>query len=206
MRVHVAKWDAATAASRLRNRRRWRLAAAGVCGLIVLSSLADHFKAKNRGDDWLRFDGRPVAFVSAIDGESIAVRDDAGDITPVRLLGVASFNADWDQRSTRRLDAMLGRHKLTLLLESTQTRDSQGRLLAYVFMDDARALSPAMVGQGLALDDRRVPFAFHGAVDQAESLARRKHIGLWATATLQNMPAWREAWFQQRANLASDAF
>ncbi|MGD0461066.1 MAG: thermonuclease family protein [Tepidisphaeraceae bacterium] len=208
MGVYVAKWDAVTAASRLRNGRRWRLLAWGVVGLILLSSLFDHLRAQNRrGDDWLRFDGHQFAFAGAIDGESIAIREEpGGSVTAVRLLGVASFTTQWDRLSARRLNSLLAGRNLILLLEPTQTRDRQDRLLAFVFTDELQPLSPQLVGEGLALDDRRMPFAFHGAVDQAESQARRKRLGLWATATWRNMPAWREAWFEQRTNLALGAF
>jgi|GEM_PF-954408 endonuclease YncB( thermonuclease family) len=208
MAISIAKWDAATAASRLRNRRRWRIATVAVCGLILLSSLLDHLRARNRrGDDWLRFDRHQFAFAGAIDGESIAIREErGGSVTPVRLLGVASFTAQWDRLSARRLNSLLAGRKLILLLEPTQTRDRQDRLLGYVFTDELQPLSPELVGEGLALDDRRTPFAFHGAVDQAESQARRKRLGLWATATWREMPPWREAWFEQRTNLVAGAF
>jgi len=208
MGISVAKWDAATSALRLRKRRRWRILTEVFRCLILLSSLLDHLRAQNRrGDDWLRFDGHQFVFAGAIDGESITVRQEDGEgVTPVRLLGVASFTAEWDRQSVRRLNSLLVGRKLTLLLEPTQTRDGQDRLLAYVFTDESQPLSPQLVGEGLALDDRRMPFAFHGAVDQAESLARKKHLGLWATATWRNMPAWREAWFEQRANLVAGVF
>jgi endonuclease YncB( thermonuclease family) len=207
MRIEVAKWDAATSASRLRNRRRWRFAFGIICCLIFVLSLFDHLRGRNRrGDDWFQFDGRQVAFVGAIDGDSISVRDDASDVVAVRLLGVASFNADWDRRSARRVNSLLEGRKLVLHLEPTQTRDSRGRLLAYVFTDDSRPIGPELVGEGLALDDRRMFFAFHGAVDQAETLARRKHLGFWGTSSSRDMPAWREAWFEQRKNSVADAF
>lgn len=151
----------------------------------------------------MRFDGRQVSFAEAIDGETIGIRENAGgEIIPVRLLGVASFNEQWDRRSAQRLDALLSGRKLTLLLEPTQTRDQDGRLLAYAFTEDSEAVSPQLVAEGLAIDDRRIPFAFHGSVDQAESLARRKHLGLWATANWRMMPPWREAWFKQRMHQA----
>ncbi len=208
MGVHVAKWDEATSESRLRNRRRWRILLLVLSSLFLFSILFDHLKAQNRrGDDWLRFDGQQFAFAGAIDGESIAIRDERnGSVTPVRLLGVASFTPQWDRQSTRRLNSLLANRKLTLLLEPTQTRDSQDRLLAYVFTEDAQPLSPELVGEGLALDDRRMPFAFHGAVDQAESQAKKKRLGLWASANSRNMPAWREAWFQQRTNPPAGTF
>lgn len=200
----ISKWDAATATLRLRNRRRWRVASWIAVGLILLSSLFDHLRARGQyEDDWMRFDRRQVSFAGAISGETISIHEKAGgDITRVRLLGVASFNEQWDRRSAQRLNALLTGRKLTLLLEPTQTRDSSGQLLAYVFTEDSEAVSPQLVGEGLAIDDRRLPFAFHGSVDQAESQARRKHLGLWATANWRMMPPWREAWFEQRKHQA----
>ncbi|HEX4055191.1 MAG TPA: thermonuclease family protein [Tepidisphaeraceae bacterium] len=202
----ISKWDAATVASRLRNRRRWRITFWIALGLILLSSLSDHLWPHHQyEDDWMRFDGRQVSFAGAINGETIGIDEIArGEITRVRLLGVASFNDQWDRRSAQRLDALLAGRKLTLLLEPTQTRDHDGRLLAYVFTEDSEAISPQLVGEGLAIDDRRMPFAFHGSVDQAESVARRKHLGLWATANWRMMPPWREAWFEQRMHQAEE--
>ena len=195
----VAKWDAAMAASRLRNRRRIHLIWRGTLVLILLLSLIDHLWGReNFGDDWSRFDAKSAQFAGAIDGQTIAIRDEHGQIIAVRLLGVASFNDEWDHRSAQRLNELLKGQTLTLLLEPTQTRDSDGRLLAYVFTEDSEAISPQLVGEGLAIDDRRIPFAFHADVDQAESLAHRRHLGLWATANWRMMPAWRGQWFERK--------
>jgi hypothetical protein len=181
MGVSPVKWDAATAASRLRRRRRWRFAAVILTGFALLTSLVDHLRAQNRsGDDWLRFDGHQVQFVGAIGGQDIAIRDESSDgVTVVKVLGIRSFNAQWDGASVRRMAWLLIGRKITLHLPPTQTRDWEGRLLADVFVDDRQLLGAQLAGEGLVLADRRTPDAFRGAIAKSESQARRKGIGLW---------------------------
>jgi endonuclease YncB( thermonuclease family) len=181
MGASPVKWDAATAASRLRRRRRWRFAGVILAGLALLISLVDHLRAQNRsGDDWLRFDGQQVQFVGAIDGQDIAIRDGSSDdVTVVRVLGIRSFNARWDGVSARRIASLLVGRKLTLHLQSTQTRDAVGRLVADVFVDDRLPLGAQLAGEGLVLADRRSPDAFRSAIVKSEIQARRKGIGLW---------------------------
>ncbi|MGA2440280.1 MAG: thermonuclease family protein [Tepidisphaeraceae bacterium] len=181
MGVSPVKWDAATAASRLRSRRRWRFAAAILTGFALLTSLVDHLRAQNRsGDDWLRFDAHQVQFVGAIGGQDIAIRDGSSDdLTVVKVLGIKSFNARWDRASASRIASLLAGHTLTLHLQSTQTRDGDGRLLADVFVDDRQPLAAQLAGEGLVLADRRTTDAFRGAIARSESQARRKGIGLW---------------------------
>jgi endonuclease YncB( thermonuclease family) len=200
MGASIVKWDAGMAAARLGNRRRWRAVVWGITGVLLFSSLFDHLRAQNRlGDDWHRFDGKQALFVGAIDGQTIAVRDGMGDmLTRVRLLGVASFNPHWDAAAKDRLDLLLAGQAVVLHLEPTQTRDEQKDLLAYVLREDGTPASAQIVREGLALADRRVKFAFDGAVDTAESLARRKRAGLWATADGAEMPRWRSQWFAEK--------
>jgi len=181
MGVSPVKWDATTAASRLRRRRRWRFAVVILTGFGLLTSLVDHLRAQNRsGDDWLRFDGHQVQFVGTIDGQDIAVRDaSSDDVTVVSVMGIKSFNAQWDRASARRIASLLAGRKLTLHLQSTQTRDGDGRLLADVFGDDRQLLGAQLAGEGLVLADRRTPDAFRSAIAKSEIQARRKGIGLW---------------------------
>jgi len=181
MGVSPVKWDAVTAAARLRRRRRWRFAAAILTGFALLTSLVDHLRAQNRsGDDWLRFDAHQVQFVGAIGGQDIAIRDGSSDdVTVVKVLGIKSFNAQWDRASAGRIASLLLGRKLTLHLQSTQTRDGDGRLLADVFGDDRQLLGAQLAGEGLVLADRRTPDAFRSAIAKSEIQARRKGIGLW---------------------------
>jgi endonuclease YncB( thermonuclease family) len=187
----VTKWDAATAANRLRRIRWWRAIRIVAVGLLLLSIALDHLRAANRsGDDWFRFDGKQVAFVRSVDGQCIEVRDAGSDqITPVRIMGIVSLDGHWDAAARIRLQTLLRGHALTIHLEPTQTRDDQGRLLASVFMDDGQDVAAELAKEGLARADRRARFAFHGAIEEAQHDARKKHAGLWSAMAEETLAA-----------------
>ena len=175
------KWDAATVARRLRSHRRWHAVAVILAVILLLSSVADHLRATNRGgDDWVRFDGRRVQFVGVAGGQDIAIREESSDdVTVIRLLGIKSFDARWDSVSSERIASLLAGRKLTLHLPSTRTRDADGRLLADVLVDDRQLLGAELAGEGVVLADRRSPDAFRGAIIRSEAQAKHKGIGLW---------------------------
>jgi endonuclease YncB( thermonuclease family) len=178
----MSKWDETTAAARLRTRRRWRLVSYSIAGILLLSIVADHLRGQNRGgDDWLRFDGHPVQFVKAIDGQSIAVRDEnTEDVTTVALQGIRSAGAEWDAKSTDQLDALLTGKNLILHLKPTDPRDPQGRLRADVFTEDHQLIAAELVGEGLALPDRASRSDFLTSITQKETQAKKHRLGLWS--------------------------
>ena len=79
-------------------------------GIILLSILGDHLRAKNRfGDDWARFDGRQVRFVRVIDGESIAVCEGASeDVIAGEIAGSQSVQGAVGQGAGRTLRLRIG--------------------------------------------------------------------------------------------------
>lgn len=146
-------------------------------------------------DDWSTYNGQVIKVIAAMDGESINIAASQNHpAVTVHLLGLAKMNDRWDSKSRDLLNSMLRGKRITLHLEPTQTRDSAGRLLAFAFDPDAKPVSAEVVRQGLALADRRMAYAFHASVDQAETEARKKHRGLWAIARSSDMPAWRQQW------------
>jgi hypothetical protein len=181
MGVSVVKWDAETAANRLRRRSRWRLAGAVAIGFFLFSILGDHLRAKNSlGDDWARFDGRQVRFVRVIDGESVAVCEESSeDIVTVKLLGTRPFDAPLDKGLVERVDSELAGKEITLDLGPTQTRDDRGRLLADALMEDGKPVSAELAAEGLALADRRSGSVFLAAIERAQSAARKRRVGMW---------------------------
>ncbi len=202
-KVELHSWGPGRAEIILR-RRKWMVGAVWL-GVILLmgSMLLDHVRASNRfRDDWSAFDGRRVEFVSAPSSEVINVRIDKNSApVPVRLMGVASFNSSWDAKVIEVLNASLKGQWLTLRLEQTQTRDGEGRLMAFVFMEDDQPVAADLARRGMVLADRRVAYHFHGTVEQAEGEAHRRRNGLWATATSAMLPPWRTQWFRQQVNL-----
>jgi endonuclease YncB( thermonuclease family) len=179
----------------LRRRRWWVWGGRFVLVLLGLSIYLDHRALPGgSGDDWATFNHRDAKVVGAVGADSVLVQLPGSDAkTPVRLIGVAGFDADWDSQAQRWLDANVSNRSITLLLGPTQTRDGQGDLLAYAFLPRDN-ISTDLVKSGLALADRREPYALHGAVEEAETDARKKRRGLWATATDRMMPAWRQQW------------
>jgi endonuclease YncB( thermonuclease family) len=178
----VSKWDETAAAASLRSRQVWRIIAYLFLGATLISMIADHFRPLNRsGDDWRRFDGHQVQFVKAIDGQSLAVREEnSDDLTIVALQGIRSSGAEWDQKSIDRLDALLEGKKLTLHLKPNDPRDSNGRLRADVFLDDHTLLSSELAAEGLALADRTSDCDFISAIGQSQAKAKKRHLGFWA--------------------------
>jgi endonuclease YncB( thermonuclease family) len=176
----VTKWDEGTAATALRRRRKWRIAGIVLVSALLLSSVVDHLRAQNRGgDDWMRFDGRKVPFVRAVDGQSIAIDDGGDDVTIVRILGIRSANADWDQRAMNRMDGFLAGQIVSIHLEPTQTRDENGRLLADVFTDSNQLLGAQLAAEGLVRGDWTAHCTFYADITRAQSVAHKKRVGFW---------------------------
>jgi endonuclease YncB( thermonuclease family) len=169
------------ASVRLKQFVRWSWAGRLLVIVMAASALADHLVW--RGDDWANFAHQPVVCISAIDGETIAVRSsDSNSITPVRLLGVWSINPHWDALARDQLDSELAGRTVTLQLEGTQTRDAQGRLLAYLFLDDQRTMNAELVREGFALADWRARGTLQRSIDAAEAEAHKKRRGFWGSS------------------------
>jgi endonuclease YncB( thermonuclease family) len=166
-----------------------------VCVLAAASVILDHaFASDSQRDDWARFDRQPAQVISVIDGQTIDIRLANSNIAArVHLLGVASCNQAADERAAQR-NPSAGR-TVILRLEPTQTRDSQGRLLAYAYLDDRTgSVNVQMVQEGFAILDRRCDCMLSGPIRLAESEARKKHRGLWADPYDVAMPPWRREW------------
>jgi endonuclease YncB( thermonuclease family) len=182
-------WDAANVAAAMRFRKWFRRGFCIVSMALVLSILADHLRGA-AGDDWGTYDGRTFVVRSVPANDGLTVETSPGISQPVHLIGLATV--DGQEVSTEALK-LVGT-AVTLKLDPTQTRDADGRLLAYAFANDREMINVDWVHQGLALADRRMPYLLHGQVDEAETDARKKRRGLWAIMTDETMPEWRKQW------------
>ncbi len=175
-----------------RARLRQRAIALGLFLLLGGAVLAAHAGAfGHAGDDWARYDHQSFRITHIESGESIEIITPRGWIETVKLIGIATPDAganDW-------LNERVLNREATLLLPFPQTRDASGRLLAFVFVDRTN-LSVELVKDGLAFADRREKTIMDGVIDPAESEARKKKRGLWATMKSDQMPEWRKAWVQ----------
>jgi endonuclease YncB( thermonuclease family) len=183
------------AATGLRRHRLIARAVKFICLCAVASILFDHvFASAGARDDWSSFDRQSGKIVSVIDGQTINIRlENSNLVTPVHLLGVASCNSSADERAAKTAPSV--GQPVILRLEPTQTRDSQGTLLAYAYLDNrAGSVNVEMVQQGFAILDRRCVCMLSGPIRAAESEARKKRRGLWADPYDVAMPAWRREW------------
>jgi len=160
----------------LRTRRNQRLIVFAIFAVIAASVVLTHAGVFGRcGDDWAKYDHQTFRVIGAESGDSLRISTASGSTELVRLRGVASPDAG----AQRWLNDRTAGRDATLLLESPQTRDASGSLLAFVFVDHAD-LSVDLVSAGLIFADRREKTVMDGLIDPAEAAARKKKLGLWS--------------------------
>ncbi len=158
----------------LRNRRRHRLIAFSIFTLLAASVVLTRAGVLGQcGDDWSNYDHQTFRVTNIPTGDSIQIARSDGTTETIRLLGVASPAAQqWLRERTASRD-------VTLLLQSPQTRDAYGNLLAFAFIDHSN-LSVDIVEAGMARADRRSQSVMDGLIRPAEKNAQKKKLGMWA--------------------------
>jgi endonuclease YncB( thermonuclease family) len=183
-------------ASAIRRQPRGRVIVAACVFAIVLLSLVDHLGAFGyHGDDWKRFDQKSFHVTRAIDGDTIEI---AGN-SVVRLLGANAPqlpSAHWSENAANYLSARTLGRDVTLKLDTIQSRNDGGELLAYAFITDADNLNADIIRDGQAYADRRVKHTLASQFVAAETEARKKPRGLWINITEDQMPRWRRDWLR----------
>ena len=181
---------------RLKSRRRLRLSVGVIVALILAITIAERAGAfRYGGDDWSRFDRKSVIAANVIDGDSFLVPQ-LGRAETVHLLGVDAPTSHWSNEAKAYLEARLKGRTITLRLDGTQTRDAQGRLLAYVYITDGDCLNVDIVRDAQAFADRRIKHTFRSSIEQAENEARKKRRGMWSDLTDDQQPPWRREWLR----------
>jgi micrococcal nuclease len=140
---------------------------------------------------------------SAVDGDGIIVRDFFGKVEKeIRLLGIDAPEIRrckkllQDEKETHlpaQLLIELGRRSLNYLLsqieigakvsikiETGNSTDIYGRLLAYVFLPDGRCLNEVMISEGYAKPYDRVFCSFLPYYQQLNLIARTQQKGLYS--------------------------
>jgi len=185
--------------SPLRRRRAFKLLAIFGLSLLVASSILVHVGAFGRSvAAAARLDQQPVIVLAAIDGDTIRVRTSGGDEI-VGLLGVDAPKLPAEHWAERALGYTKGRlvgREVTLRVEPTESADSRGRVLAYVYVNDADCLNADMIRDGQAYADRRVRHPLAKQFEQLEIEPRKKQRGLWKDLNGEEMPLWRRDWLK----------
>jgi endonuclease YncB( thermonuclease family) len=184
--------------ARLARRRRVRRALVAVGLVIVVLIVCDQVGLLGAtGNDWSRFDKKFFPFVRATSGDEIVVQQEGVEV-PVRLMGVDApdIGLVGNSEATEYVSKRLQGRKVTLRLESTQTRDAERNLLAYVYVADNDNLNQDIIRDGKAYADRRFKHTLAGQFEQAESEARKKSRGIWDGLRTEDQPAWRQEWLK----------
>jgi len=89
-------------------------------------------------------------------------------------------------------EALSGKEVL-LSVVPDDTRDRYGRLLAFVYLSpDGSMFNELLIERGFAYADTRFPHEFRGRFLQLEEHARSERVGLWQSASLVDMPKWKQ--------------
>jgi micrococcal nuclease len=175
---------------------RKRLIVVGVLGAIALLIVADQrgWLFARHQDDLACYHGMRAKIIRIIDGDTIEVdlpdTLTAKPATRVRLWGVnapepASGNRPAESFANPAIDFLtqkLHGQTVTLWLETHQTRDTFGAVLAHLELLDGTRANEAMLEAGLARVDERWPHAMLTRYAQIENSARRRGAGLWTSA------------------------
>src|SRR5690348_13753627 len=142
----------------LRRRRVIRIAVIAILLLLTFLIVVDHAGGLgHRGNDWASFHQKTVHVAHVVNADQLVLDDG----TTVQLLGVTPMLNDSAVRGQTYLAKRLEGKNVTLRLEATQTRDSAGHLLAYVYTTDVDLINLDVVHDGQAFADRRIADSLH---------------------------------------------
>lgn len=134
--------------------------------------------------------GDLVQLAQVVDGDTVLVKTQGGQLVTVRLIGIKAFatKPDKDPASVFGKSAMdeldrLLRDQPIRIMVSDVPRDKHGRLLAELFVGD-HDVSVALLRQGLALVYSAYPFHSMPLFLHEQEMARAERKGLWAVPEL----------------------
>ena len=173
--------------------RRWYWWMGGV-GLVALI-IADQcgWLLVRNTDDVQTYHGRRFQVVRIIDGDTLEIdepdRVQHQSVTRVRLCGIdcpETARSDqpaepWARQAVEFNRRTIGQATITLILETTRTRDTFGRLLAHIELDDGHNLNAALLDAGFARVEERWPHSQLSRYAQIEHSARKMAVGMWST-------------------------
>lgn len=124
-----------------------------------------------------------------VDGDTIDVRDDAGAVERVRLVGIDTpetvdprANVEcYGPEASAHLKELIEGQKVALEAKPDEDKDTYGRLLRYVYLDD-RDIGREMIGGGYAVSMcDRFPHPKCSDYDMMEKEARSTRSGMWSS-------------------------
>lgn len=132
------------------------------------------------------------AVIKVIDGDTIDVMID-GNIERLRLIGIDTPEIVdprkpvqcFGTEASSKAKSLLSGAKVVLEQDTSQgERDSYGRLLVYVFLQDGTNFNQHMIAEGYAHEyTYRIPYKYQSEFKAAQTEARNSQKGLWAPST-----------------------
>jgi len=194
----TGKRDAEWVARRLIQHRVRRKIFISLVGILAVAMIGGWLLVETQLGD-RAFDGKRYTVAEVIDGGTFVIADRAA--TRVSMLGVdapAWPDAHYSKEAAAYLTERLRGEVVLLKLDGTQTRNVDGRLLAYVYLGDTDLINADIIRDGRAFSDRRNWHTFRQQFDQIENEARAKARGMWDEMTDAAQPAWRIEWLRSR--------
>ena len=172
-----------------------------LCGVAVLCVRSCH--PTDQRNDRDRYHDRTFRVARVIDGDTldIDVADGTRATTRIRLWGVdcpevghhGKENMHFGPEATAFARKALEGRDVLVILSPKQTRGKYGRLLAYVYLKRGGPMfNEMLIEQGFAYADLRFKHHYYRAFKSIEKRARRDSMGLWADASLEKMPPWKQ--------------
>lgn len=134
--------------------------------------------------------GDVVQLERVVDGDTVVVRDPAGETVAVRVLGIKSFEpkpakdpaARFGKAAIDEIEKLAREEPIRVMLHSTP-EDKHGRAIATLFVGD-KDLGLSLVKKGLALVYTPYPFPSMPLYLTEQETAQAKKQGLWADAEI----------------------
>jgi micrococcal nuclease len=127
-----------------------------------------------------------------VDGDTLHVDVDGTDET-VRLIGIntpetvdprRTVECFGKEASTRMKEIASGKYVYLESDETQDTRDSYGRMLAYVYLEDGQMLNRKMIAEGYAYEYTYfTPYKYQKEFRGLQNFAQASKYGLWADTT-----------------------
>ncbi len=183
----------------------------GVIGILFSASLffglnAETQKRTIRHAGGNLENGDVVRLEKIIDGDTVTVSKENSPPATIRILGIRAFDAKvekdaasvFGREAVEELSRLMANRPVRILL-NTPPKDSQGRFLATLYVND-RDLGLELVKRGLVLVYSVYPFPSMPIYLQEQELAKAKRRGLWADREVKSrainlIRSWQE---QQR--------
>ena len=188
--------------------RRIRLIGIGLAIVILVgTSVWSH---QTTAPDPSQWDGMPIVIDRVIDGDTLVISGDGFSKERLRLRGIDApevVHLDYDHddhfgREARNYledrvaKARADGTKITLKFDGTEKRDRYDRILGFLYFGDSDCINLDLVRDGRAYVDRRFKTMLQSTMEQNETNARTKGIGLWKDLKATDMPMWRQRWLE----------